>query len=173
VSLENHQAISLMMRGEADFYYGVKTDELKLEDPTIHGYLLDYKSSIKDKFDYYGRLYPSITSFTLSYLLSHLQKDGSSGFYVTAAKNQDTINSLRACFTSHSTVDNLEIFESNNILAFLETNPFEQDSEQYILRVYLWKELDKERIPDELLEYAKRAFFVYGMFSEEQNSRKK
>jgi hypothetical protein len=178
-SLENHQAISLMMRGEADFYYGVKNEELHLEDPSVHGYLLDYKNPIKGKFDYYGRLYPSITSFILSYLLSHLPKDGSSRFYVTAEKNQatlntlracftnhTTLNTLRACFTNHTTIDNLEIFESKNILAFLEINPFEQDSELYILRVYLRKELGKEHIPDELLEYAKKAFFAYGIFSE-------
>ena len=44
------RAISLMLQGEADYYWAVSEDNLSLEDPPVDGYLLDYDT---EKFAFF------------------------------------------------------------------------------------------------------------------------
>jgi hypothetical protein len=163
--LEEHRAISMLLQAEGDFYWAVKKTDLHVEDPAVHGYLLDYDSLTSNKFDHFGHLYSSLTSFVLVHLFTYLQKVDGSGFGALIEHKQAALALLEDCFASHATVDGVDIFESKNMLAFLHEDPFEE-LERYTLGVHLRKAVDKATLHKNVWELSTKAGWVYGAFAE-------
>lgn len=162
--LEKHDAISLMIQGEADFYWAIKRTDLHIDDPKIYGYILDYDSPTNDKFDFIGEMYPTITSFVLNHLFSYLQTGSSSGFGIQINNVESIYQDLKSSFTSHAKFDETEIFESENRIAFIQKNTFEPDSNEHTFGFHICDENKKYEIPALILEMAKKRGWSYGNF---------
>lgn len=169
-ALAEHQAISLMLQAEGDFYWAVRRSDLYVEDPAVHGYLLDYDSSTPNKFDHFGCLYSSLTSFVLVHLFTYLQKAHGSGFGALIENKGAALALLEGCFASHATVDDVDIFEGENMLALLHKDPFEE-LERSTLGVHFQHRVDKDMLHKNLSELSKEAGWVYGVFAERNSSR--
>lgn len=143
IRLEEHRAISLMLQGEGDYYWTVSEDNLSLADPPVDGFLLDYDTK---KFKYFMRESNSLSSFVLNHVFSFLRGEGGTFAVDLDLESRDRLLSeLRASFPVCSVWDSLNMFESENILAIVSPNKLE--SEQYILKVLLWRSLPQEKIP--------------------------
>lgn len=162
--LQEHQVVSLMLQGEGDFYWAIKTADLHLEDPAVHGYILDYEGD-PTKFNYVSQMYRGLTAFVLGHLFSYLRSENGSGFSIMTEKNQELLDLLGGSFTSHAHVDGIDIFEREDMLAYLEKAPFEEDPNQYVLAVHLWQELDRDKIPQHIWKLSEEAGWMYGMFT--------
>lgn len=164
--LEKHDAVSLMIQGEADFYWAIKRTDLHIDDPKVYGYILDFDCPTNDKFDFIGEMYPTITSFVLNHLLSYLQSENSSGFGIQTNNVESIYQGLKSSFTSHSKFDATEIFESENMVAFIQKDISEPDSDEHTFGFHIWNVNKKYEVPEIVLELAKNRGWSYGDFTQ-------
>jgi hypothetical protein len=164
--LKEHDAVSLMIQGEADFYWAVKKEDLHLSDPNVYGYILDFDCPMNDKYDLVGEVYPTITSFVINHLFSYLQNENSSGFGLQINNTEEICQNLKSSFTSYAKFDQTEIFESENLIAFIQANVYEPDSDCRTFGFHIWDRSKKYTVPTIILEMAKNRGWSYGDFPE-------
>lgn len=174
--LQEYQAISLMFSyNEADnpptvdSYWAVKIADLSLEDPPVHGYVFDsYNDRGEQNFFHIGdgKMYSSLSSFTLAQLFSFLRSSESnngSGFGILIEKTQNLPELLGNSFQNHTPIDELDISEGEDIFAHLDKAPFSPD--YYLLAVHLRQKFDQKKIPETLWNMSKKAVWMYGIFT--------
>jgi hypothetical protein len=162
--LKEHNAISLMIQGEADFYWAIKKADLQMDDPKVYGYGLDYECPTNEKFDLIGEVYPTITSFVLNHIFSYVQNGSSGGFGIQTHHVADLSHGLKSCFESHSKFDETEIFESENMIAFIQKDVFKPNGTKHSFAFHILDENKNAEIPPFVLELSKNKGWYYGSF---------
>lgn len=119
--LDEHDAISLLLQGEGDFYWAVETPALVKADPPVTGYYLDYDAS-DERFVWLGPWAPTVSSFAFDYLLSYLHTPGG-GFETRIMSPSFSRESLLGDFGEPITFGHLELFIAGSVLAALCTFP--------------------------------------------------
>ncbi len=155
--LEEFEAISLMLQGEGDFYWAVLKADLNSESPKVHGYILDVECLTEDKFEPVGALYPSITSFFLNYLIEYLHLHKGSGFGVQINETEAIYQHLKSAFENHAKFEDIEIFESENMIAFMRNNG-------HTFSFHLWNDTENPEIPSIISTLVKNKKWSYGNF---------
>ncbi len=163
--LEEHKALSLMIQGEQDFYWAVKYDDLDKDDPPIQGYLLDYDDPTNKKFDHYCQIAPTLTSFVLDHLFTYLSRHSSFGRQVT--RNNAVLSILQKSFQHYTRFDDIDIFEDENRLACLTRNHFEEETNEYFLKVHLFQKQDLKTLPKALISLTQNGGWFSGDFIED------
>jgi hypothetical protein len=84
--LVEHDAVTLLLQGEADYYWAVKTTQLALPDPSVGTYYLDHDfrdeaDPARKRFVYGGDCAMHVSHFAFHYLLSYFTAAGG-GFAV-------------------------------------------------------------------------------------------
>jgi uncharacterized protein (TIGR02996 family) len=135
--LDDLSAVSLMIQGEADYYWAVKKEHLTLPDPPVHGYSLDYEGDA-DRFIEQGPFAPHVTSFVFRHMLSYCHgKGGGFGARVDADYGP-LIRRLTEAFPVQSRFEGLRVFEAENVLVSFGPSPYAED-DQPELQVKVWK----------------------------------
>jgi hypothetical protein len=160
--LKEHDAISLMIQGEGDFYWAIKKSDLHMDDPKVYGYGLDYECPTNEKFDFFGEVYQTITSFVLNHIFSYV--NGSGGFGIQTHHVADLSQGLKSSFESHSKFDETEIFESENMIAFIQKDFFNANSTKHSFVFHILDENKNAEIPPFVLELSKNKGWYYGSF---------
>ena len=160
--IKNHDAISLMIQGEGDFYWAVRIDDLQLENPPVHGYVLDYEDSNNDKFDYSEQTHSSITAFTISHLLSYTHKNGGFSSNIDSEVNLSSL--LKKCFSNFILFEGMEIYEAKNMIAFYPHDPNGIYLKHH-LSFHLWKDFKVWNIPKNIIKLSKEKYTCYGVFT--------
>lgn len=114
--LEDHDAISLVLQGEGDYYWAVKSEFWEQEDPPVIGYALDYDTP-EELFVEQGKWSPTVSSFALDYLLMYLSSDGG-GFSAPMTSPAFEREALIADLGPPTIFGHLEIFTRDGILAY-------------------------------------------------------
>ena len=162
--LKDLSAISLMLQGEADFYWAIKEENLGAFDPPVDGYNLDYDNEKLDHFVHYGLFAPRITSFVFDYLTSYLHGAGG-GFSTTIKTNDELIQSLNNAFPFRSQIDNVRVFEKRNIIVLLGSSGYAPDETH--LRVEVWDKASVKDVPAFLWNYTQHGGCFHGKFADE------
>ena len=158
----DHPGFSLMVQVEGDLYWAVRKRNLRLDDPPVDGYGLDYER--EDVVFYHeGRVAEHITSFVLGHLFSYLPWDGP--FSVNIGEVDETLGELREAFDVYTRWDHLHIFEKKNMLAVLYPATF--GAEKLRLDVKLWKPIPRDEVPGYVLEKARKSGWSHGVFTQE------
>ena len=148
--LEKHQALSLLLQAEQDIYWAIETADFKEENPKVYSYFLDYESDNGD-FERYGAPYPSVTSFVLKHMLTYLNNCSSFGMQI---ENMDSFKEkLKSSFVNHIIYDGIELFEDENIIAYIDEDLFDEGS--FYFRLHLKENRDIESLPEVIIDVFK------------------
>ena len=130
--LEKHNALSLLIQAEQDIYWAIKRTDFKEENPKVYSYFLNYDNDNND-FELYGNPYSSVTSFVLNHIFTYLNNCSSFGMQI---KNVGLFREkLKSSFENHIFYDGIELFEDENLIAFINEDLFEKDSFNFRLHV--------------------------------------
>lgn len=161
LEVEEHRAISLLIQGEADYYWAVKEEHLTQDDPPVDGYPLDYERPFSEShFRHDGEVAPHITSFVLERLAYFLHGNGG-GALVTVKLNDKFLAQMRAAFPVAVRFDHLYLFEKENIFALLI--PHQHHPTEYLLSVDIWQPVPRNQVPDCIWENLRRGGAFHGM----------
>lgn len=163
--LKDHDAISLMIQAEQDTIWAIKMEDLSEDDPAVYCYLLDYDDDTNEKFDYFGLVSPSVSSFAIGHLLSYLTH--CSSFAMPVEDIDQLRDILKSNLASHHRSEGLEIFEDENIIAFFSKDIFEEE-DRYSLYFHLKENREISTIPAPFLDLLKQggAGWTSGRFNE-------
>lgn len=112
-----HAALSLLIQGEADYYWAIQSANLIKTDPAVVGYYLDYDSE-ESEFSLAGTWAPTVSAFALDYFLSYLQSPGG-GFSVRQSSASFHREKLLTEFGLPRHFGHLELFHCDGVLAVL------------------------------------------------------
>ncbi len=118
--LKDHDAISLLLQGEDDYYWAVKSKDLESNDPIVTGYYLDYEDP-DEKFIEQGIWAPSVSSFALDYLLSYFHASGGE-FSTRIDSNIFSENEIENEFGECEEFGNLKIYNNKEVIIFINSN---------------------------------------------------
>lgn len=146
--LKDHDAISLMIQAEQDTIWAIKMEDLPEDDPAVYCYLLDYEDDTNEKFDFFGLVSSSVSSFAIGHLLSYLTNCSS---FAMPVEDMDHLRGiLKSNLASHHKHEDLEVFEDENIIAFFSKNIFEEE-DSYSLYFHLKENREISSIPAPIL----------------------
>ncbi|MBT1700278.1 hypothetical protein KK083_25550 [Fulvivirgaceae bacterium PWU4] len=116
---EKFQAVTLMIQGEADYYWAVKIENLSFEDPPVDGYLLDYEGDTGD-FLHHELKAHRLTSFVLKYLLDyHYMFVGTGGYFTPLTNRSKTIEEFAKALGPYVRIEDYLVFESETVIAYI------------------------------------------------------
>lgn len=146
--LKDHNAISLMIQAEQDTIWAIKMEDLHEDDPAVYCYLLDYEDDTNEKFDFFGLVSSSVSSFAIGHLLSYLTNCSS---FAMPVEDIDQLRGiLQSNLTSHHRYEELEVFEDENIIAFFSKDIFDEEN-SHSLYFHLKENREISSIPPPLL----------------------
>jgi len=144
--LKDHDAVSLLLQGEGDFYWAIETQFLENDDPPVTAYLLDYDSP-QEQFVEQGRWAPTVSSFALDYLLTYLDSPGG-GFTTRMSSPTFNRSALVAELGTPTTFGHLEFFTCDGIIAYTSLLP---DNGHYgKIGVHLQRESHVTKLPSSI-----------------------
>ena len=141
--LEDHQATSLMLQGEGDFYWAVRDEYLTEDDPPVDGYHLTDDAGT---FEYFGAFGP-ITTFILDHMTGIYLRGRGGSFNVDIDPTDAILKEMRASFQVYAEFGPLRIFEMEKIIAHVRPNPYGDPTDPFVLTVEVWRPIPRERIP--------------------------
>jgi hypothetical protein len=152
VKLGDLSAVSLMIQGERDLYWAVKDRDLKVPDPPVYWYWLDYEQQAQQRFleieeSPFAAHVPTFVLRHMSYLLFGY----GGGFKTDIPTPAEVRQQLREAFPIQSRFDNFEIFEARNILVLLGPS---SAGDHLSLNVNIWKRTSRQHVPSFLWKYA-------------------
>lgn len=112
-----HAAVSLLLQGEADYYWAIESANLVQSDPPVIGYALNYDSE-ESVFERAGTWAPSVCAFALDYFLSYLQSPGG-GFSVQQSSESFNSEKLLSDFGEPTRFGHLQLFHSDGVMVVL------------------------------------------------------
>ena len=141
--LEKHHTLTLLMQAEGDMFWGIHKTDVVEENPKVYSYFLDYNT---DEFEPYGISNPTITSFLLNHMLLYLANCSS---IIRPVKNVEPLRaSLKANLKNNMVYDGLELFEDNNLIAFISEDLSVKDNFKFYL--HLKKNREFKSLPEEI-----------------------
>lgn len=148
--LEKHDALSLLIQAEQDTYWAIKRIDFEEENPQVHSYFLNYEND-KGDFECYGTPYPSVTSFVLKHMLLYLNNCSSFGIQIEDVERfREKINSS---FKNHIMYDGIELFEDENLIAFIDEDLFDEGN--YYFRLHLKDNREIQSLPEAIIHILK------------------
>ncbi|MBA5792628.1 hypothetical protein H1R17_01160 [Flavobacterium sp. xlx-214] len=130
--LEKHNALSLLIQAEQDTYWAIKRTDFKEENPKVYSYFLNYESDNND-FELYGSPFFSVTSFVLNHILIYLNNCSSFGMLI---ENVELFREkIKSSFENHIFYDGMELFEAENLIAFINEDLFEKGNFNFVLHL--------------------------------------
>jgi hypothetical protein len=156
--LKDHDAISLLLQGEADFYWAIETRFLDNDDPPVTGYYLDYDDP-DERFAKHGPWAPTVSSFAFDYLLTYLQIPGG-WFNTRRSSNNFNRNSLIADFGQPTSFGHLELFIADGVLAVLGTYP--DNWHHDVVKVLVQRETPLDKLPTSVQQLLPDAHVLQG-----------
>ncbi|SKB84242.1 hypothetical protein SAMN05660841_02639 [Sphingobacterium nematocida] len=148
--LEKHDALSLLIQAEQDTYWAIKRIDFEEENPPVYSYFLNYDDDTGD-FELYGTPYPSVTSFVLKHMLLYLHNCSSFGVQI---ENVDRFKEkIKSSFKNHIIYDGIELFEDENLIAFIDEDLFDEGN--YYFRLHLKDNREIESLPEEIIHILK------------------
>lgn len=139
--LEKHNALSLLIQAEQDTYWAIKKADFEEENPKVYSYYLNYDSN---DFELYGNPYPSVTSFVLNHILLYL--DNCSSFGINTQNVEPLRETLKANLKNYILYDGIELFEDENVIAFITESLF--DENYFSLYLHLKDDREIESLPE-------------------------
>jgi hypothetical protein len=118
--LEGFDALSLLLQGESDVYWGIKREHLHLDDPPVTVYYLDYDSPDSTFYEH-GEWAPSLSCFALDYLLSYFRSDGGD-FALSGSMSSAVSKRLENEFGLGIEFGALKIYANESTLVFTNLN---------------------------------------------------
>jgi hypothetical protein len=116
---EELQAITLLIQGEADYYWAVKIENLRDEDPPVDGYHLDYEGGT-GKFLHDQLVSSRLTSFLFKYMLDyHYMFSGTGGYYGQLTNRTEVTREFIRDFGPGIRIEDYLVFESEEVIAFI------------------------------------------------------
>ncbi len=153
-----HEAVSLLLQGEADYYWAIENKDLTQSDPPVIGYSLDYDSE-ESTFERAGTWAPNVTAFALDYFLSYLQSPGG-GFGVRQSSEYFEREKLLADFGQPTRFGHLEFFHSNGVLVMLGGLP--PSWRHNVINVEIQTKRPFDRLPQSVQRLVKDATVFHG-----------
>jgi len=166
--LKEHNAISLMIQAENDLYWAVKIEDLQHDDPPVHMYVMDFDSDT-EKFDYYKLHSHSISGFALNHMSNFLHRNNAGGFGTSVKKNEPVLDVMRDFFDTYTQLDDITIYEKENVFALISPNVYDDDNDEYHLCLELWKNIDMSLFPEPILKLTGRGGSFHGVFTDIMN----
>jgi hypothetical protein len=108
--------VSLLLHGEADFYWAIETPLLADDDPAVTAYALNYEQP-DSRFGVHGLWSPSVSAFAFDYLLTYLHTPGGGAAAPTSAASFDR-DLLSADLGEPFTFGHLEGYLHGGVLIF-------------------------------------------------------
>lgn len=128
---------TLLLQGEQDIYWAIQDSYLNLPDPPVDSYW----NGDANRFEFFERSAPTLTSFVLSHLIHFLGP----GLVTTRRLDAAFIAELHTSFPVVVRFDNLQIFEMTNLIAVIR----EMDNEPKKTLILSFKgELSATNIPE-------------------------
>lgn len=138
--LTEHDALSILLQGEDDYYWAIKRSDLIYPDPPVFGYGLDYDRDETVFFEY-CKWATSVSSFALNYILSYFIPIGG-GF---CCHPEDTAIESKIQLTYD--FGEIKLSLRDDILIFTNNNPESWNYQRY--KVYfLTKKAANKRLFD-------------------------
>ncbi len=141
--LEDHDAVALLIQGEADFYWAVEAQYLDQPDPPVTGYYLDHDDP-KGRFAVQGPWAPTVSAFALDYLLSFMHSPGG-GFSTNTSSAAFSREALVTDFGQPVTFGHLELFSTDGVLAFVATYP--ENWHHGVVTVFMQRQIPFDELP--------------------------
>ena len=157
-SVPGHDAVSLLIQGEADYYWAIESRRVDEPNPPVEAYILDYESD-ETRFESAGMWAPTVTAFALDYFLSYLQSPGG-GFAVRHSSEYFDKDQLVADFGSPLTFGHLELFYLDGVLAILGGLP--PSWRHNVLNVEIQTKRPFKRLPSSVQKLVKGAHVTHG-----------
>ena len=170
--LDEHKAYSLMLQAEGDLYWAVKDEDMNFEDPPVHMYIMDYNSNI-EKFNYYKQYSNNLSSFVFMHLSNFIYKTNTGGFGTTISKSDTIIQTISNYFDNSTEFGEIKIYEKENLIALLYPDIYGDEEDEYHFSLEMWKGLNVDSIPNQILELTKHGGNFHGVFIDYINRRKK
>jgi len=137
-----HDAISLMIQGEGDFYWALRKSDLANDDPPVICFHLDHDNET-ERFLEAEESFESIVEFAVSHMAWFIHRRGLN-FGTHRVSYPEIVAKLDAEFAHHSKIGKLHVFESENVIAFVPSRNY--------LNVTCWEKLGDEQIPPTVLQ---------------------
>ena len=119
-----HDAIGFLLQCEGDVYWAVQQEDMKLDNPPITTYLLDYDAD-HEKFDRFDQNTSCFTEFVLKHLSYFVYPKGGS-FHVQVNNGEAIKEQFKQYFNVSVTVGHLHIYESDDKVFFLFPDDFDE-----------------------------------------------
>lgn len=123
-------AVSLLIQGEEDYYWAVKKEFLKLDDPPVEGFYLDYDAELPDTFTEDRQWASRVTSLPLLYFSEWSLSQVNTPF-TKFPHHPDLLEALKARFPNYAKVDHLLVFEQKNLLIFYDERDHQRRIEAF------------------------------------------
>ncbi|MFO1042775.1 MAG: hypothetical protein U0941_13365 [Planctomycetaceae bacterium] len=156
--VRGNDAVSLLIQGEADYYWAIETENLSLPDPPVIGYGMDYDSN-ETAFEKAGMWAPTVTAFALDYFLSYLHSPGG-GFSVRLSSKHFDQSKLLAEFGPPVCFGHLKLFHLDGVLVVMGGLPPSWRHE--VISVEIQTKRPFNRLPQLVQSLAKDAHVTHG-----------
>ena len=161
ITLKNLAAVSLLIQSEGDLYWAVRKKNLRLPDPPVDWYLLNYAGGREVGFVHQGRWTQHVTSFVFEHLSSYLHGDGG-GFRGPVEASPLLLKQLAEAFPVRSRFEDLRVFERPNMIARLSATLYGTGD---YLKFDVWKKVPRKEVSEFLWKLDRRVGGpYYGMF---------
>ena len=157
--LKSHDAVSLLLQGEADTYWAIESKHLNEQNPPVTVYYLDYDDPA-ERFVREGTWSPTVTSFAFDYFLAYLHSPGG-GFHVSNSSPHFSRDKLIADFGSPVVFGHLELFYADGLLAALSTYPANWHSDE--LKVEVQRPIPLNELPPSIERLVPEAHVLSGV----------
>jgi hypothetical protein len=164
--LKEFDAISILLQGESDVYWGIKREHLHLDDPPVTVYFLDYESP-DNKFFEQGEWAPSVSSFALDYLFSYFSPLGGD-FALAGSITNELSEKLQEEIGLGYKFGSLRIYTNEDILVF--TNQNEENWNNERIKCLFKSKVDPGKLFPQLKEFHKMATVLSGEFANSKSS---
>lgn len=139
------QAVTLLLQGEGDLYWGIEAGHLADEDPPVTTWLLDDES---DGWRRFVTWTPSTTNFVLTHILSYLH-GSAAGFSVRVGSITEADDLLGSLVENRVEVHGRVIYEGTGLLGHVGSGPWPEDDARLSFSLELGEGWSG-RIPDGL-----------------------
>lgn len=151
------QAVTLLIQGEADYYWGVKKENMVHSDPPVDGFHLSFEGE-PDTWTWNRTEHNTLTAFVIQYLLDyHSLFEGTGGYNATIPFSENILQDFISSFPAYVEIEGYHIFEADDVLAFI--NPI-TGSDEYLLSVHYTG--GRGSFPDPVRRYAQFRGSYYG-----------
>lgn len=151
VMLPEHDAFSLLIQGEHDYYWAVRRSDLTLPDPPVQGYRQDFEQE-GNVFVYDQQVSNSVSGFALKYLLDyHYLFNQKGGYAAHLEDGNEALLLLRTNFGNGLVIEDYQVWEIPGCIILLNGNEF---SVEYTL--------SPSALPELVQKFAKWKYTYHG-----------